>query len=84
MKFEYWDMKNEYPPNQTGHRFQILSSKTKQLVKMGQNMDIFLSPKNSNKMLTVWNYLGLCPCFETRFVENQNTWKKTTWNSSSM
>ena len=46
-------MKNEYPPNQIGRRFQILSFKTKQLVKMGQNRDIFLSPKNSNKMLTV-------------------------------
>ena len=36
----------------------------------GQNGDILFSAKSSSKMPYFWNYLGICPCFETRFSKN--------------
>ena len=41
------------------------------LTKLGQNRVLSLSHKLSSKMSPVWNYLGICPCFETRFLENR-------------
>ena len=59
---------------------------------LGQNGDIPFSAKSSSKILIFWNYLGIYPCFETRFLENwviaklnlKKKKKKKLWNSSSI
>ena len=54
---------------------QIRSHKTipssKHVKYCGQNGDIPLSAKSSSKMPNFLNYLGIRPCFETRFSKNR-------------
>ena len=68
---------------------------TKIFSSRGQNWVLSLSAKLSSKMSHVWNYLGICPYFETQFLENRVSMKnsiyqklsflkKFAWNSSSL
>ena len=36
-----------------------------------QNGILPISHKLASRMSHVWNYLGKCPCFETRFLDNR-------------
>ena len=38
-------------------------------IKFGQNELLPISPKTSSKISIFWNYLAICPYFETRFFK---------------
>ena len=48
-----------------------------------QNWVLPLSTKLSSEILPTWNYLGICSCFETWFLENQVSMKNSIWWKSS-